>query len=221
MYTTQAFVSIVGFIGIIKFKQLLLTARILEWYIISSIIVDIIVDVMIYKTIHTYAIATFFNVLELFLFVRIFYLSRTSKLNGTLLWVGFFLFLLVWTIGKFTFEPLTGWDKYTGSLTQIIQIGFGGWILLGLLKETNFILKEDVRFWILSGIVLYAAATFLFFGFFTEMLITDRLILRTIFRLNDVFIVIQYIFFLRAFLCKPVSAGIIHQSQTTNKENLN
>ena len=94
---------------------------------------------------------------------------------------------------------------------------------VGLVEDGAVIgyLKEDVRFWILSGIVLYAAATFLFFGFFTEMLITDRLILRTIFRLNDVFIVIQYIFFLRAFLCKPVSAGIIHQSQTTNKENLN
>ena len=156
--------------------------------------------------------------IELLLFSIIFYSWRTSKRNGFLIWCGFFFFLFIWIIGKFTFEPITGWDKYSGSITQILQIGFGGWLLLGILKETNISWKEDVRFWVLSGIVLYAAATFLLFGLFDVLLASSLKLLRAIWPLNDAFIVMQYIFFLRAFLCKSASAAIINQSPTTQKE---
>jgi hypothetical protein len=175
-------------------------------------------DVMIYKNIHTYIIGQSFAVIELLLFSYVLYFWRTSKRNGFLIWAGFVAYLLIWIIGKFTFEPITGWDNYSEPIAQVIQIGFGGWILLGIIKETNVVLKKDIRFLVLSGIVLYAAATFFFFGFFTPMLVSNRKLLRAIWPLNDVFIVMQYIFFLRAFLCKPVSAGITNTSPTTHKE---
>jgi hypothetical protein len=206
IYTAEAFACIVGIVGLKKYRQFILPLRILEWYIIASLIDYCILDVMIYKNIHTYVIGQIFTVIELFLFSSIFYLWRTSKRNGFLIWAGFVTYLLVWIIGKFTFEPITGWDNYTEPIAQLIQIGFGGWILLRILKETNIVLKEDIRFWVLSGIVLYAVATFLFFGFFTPMLISNRKLLKAIWSFNDLFIVIQYIFFLRAFLCKPVNA---------------
>jgi hypothetical protein len=175
-------------------------------------------DVMIYKNIHTYIIGQSFAVIELLLFSYVLYFWRTSKRNGFLIWTGFVAYLLIWIIGKYTFEPIKGWDNFSEPIAQLIQIGFGGWILLGIIKETNIVLKEDIRFWVLSGIVLYAAATFFFFGFFTPMLVSNRKLLRAIWPLNDVFIVMQYIFFLRAFLCKPVSAGITNTSPTTHKE---
>jgi hypothetical protein len=218
IYMAEAFVCFVGFIGFTKYKQFILPLRILEWYTIGSLIDYSILRVMVYKKIHTYLIGQSFDVFELLLFSCIFYLWRTSKRNGFLIWAGFVAYLLIWIIGKFTFEPLTGWENYSGSITQILQIGFGGWILLGMLKETNIVLKEDIRFWVLSGIVLYAAATFLLFGLFTPMLMSNRKLLRAIWPLNDVFIVMQYFFFLRAFLCKPVNAGIINQSPTIYKE---
>jgi hypothetical protein len=218
MYTTQAIMGVVGFIGFRKYKSFDKSLRIIEWYIISSLIIDFIDDVLIYKRIHTLWLNQCFNVIELLLFSVIFYNWRTSKRNGFLIWCGFFFFLFIWIIGKYSFEPITGWDKYSGSVTQILQIGFGGWLLLGTLKETNIVWKEDIRFWVLSGIVLYAVATFLIFGLFTEMLMENRKLLLAIWPFNDLFIVIQYIFFLRAFLCNPVNAGITNTSQTTQKE---
>jgi hypothetical protein len=173
---------------------------------------------MIYKKIHTYLVGPIFSVFELLLFSCIFYAWRTSKRNGFLIWAGFAAYLLIWIIGKFTFEAITGWDNYSEPISQLIQIGFGGWILLKISKETNIVLREDIRFWVLSGIVLYAVATFFFFGLFTPMLMSNRKLLLLIWSFNDLFIVIQYIFFLRAFLCKPVNAGIIHQSQPIHKE---
>ncbi len=207
MYATQAFVCVIGFIGFKKYKQLILPLKILEWYIISSIITDFLLDIMIYKIVHTYLIGQCFAVIELLFFSCIFYLWRTSKRNGFLVWAGFVAYLLIWIIGKFTFEPITGWDNYSEPIAQLIQIGFGGWILLRIVKETNIVLKKDIRFWVLSGIVLYATATFFLFGFFTPMLISNRKLLKAIWPFNDLFIVIQYFFFLRAFLCKPAPAG--------------
>ena len=215
IYTAQVFVCVVGFIGFTKYKQLILPLQILEWYTIGSLIDYCILDVMVYKKIHTYLIGQSFDLFELFLFSCIFYLWRTSKRNGFLICVGFAVYLIFSIIGKFSFEPITGWDNYSEPISQLIQIGFGGWLLLRIIKETNIVLKEDIRFWVLSGIVLYASATFFFFGLFTPMLVSNRKLLRAIWPLNDVFIVMQYIFFLRAFLCKPVSAGIIHQTTIT------
>jgi hypothetical protein len=217
MRTAQVFVCIVGIVGLRRYRHFILPLRILEWYIICSLIVDIVIDVMVRKKIHTYGVGTCFNVIELLLFSGIFYAWRTNKRNGFLIWAGFLIFLFIWVIGKFTFEPMTSWDSYSGSITQILQIGLGGWLLMGILKETDIVWKADARFWVLSGIVLYATATFLFFGFFTPMLISNRKLLLAIWPLNDAFIVMQYIFFLRAFLCKPVNTG--NQSKTTNKEN--
>lgn len=218
VYTYQVFVFVVGFVGLRRYKQLTVPLQILEWYIVCSLVVDIIIDVMVYKKIHTYLLGHSFAVIELLLFSCIFYLWRISKRNGFLIWAGFATYFLIWIIGKFTFEPITGWDNYSLPVSQLIQIGFGGWILLGILKETNIVWKVDIRFWVLSGIVLYAVATFLFFGFFTPMLISNQKLLKAIWPLNDAFIVMQYIFFLRAFLCKPVNAGITNTSQTTQKE---
>jgi hypothetical protein len=218
LYTYQVFVCIVGFIGLRRYKYLSLPLRILEWYIISSIIVDIVIDVMIYKKIHTYVISQSFAVIELLLFSSIFYIWRTSKRNGLLVWSGFITYLLIWIIGKFTFEPITEWDNYSEPISQLIQIGFGGWILLRILKKTNIAWKEDVHFWVLSGIVLYAVATFFLFGLFTPMLAANRKLLLAIWSFNNAFIVMQYILFLRAFLCKPVNAGITNTSQTIYKE---
>ena len=194
MYAAEVFVCIVGVIGLKKYKLFPLPLRILEWYIIGSMIDSCVLDVMVYKKLHTYLMWQSFAVFELLLFSCIFYTWRTSRRNGLLIWGGFAVYLLIWMIGKFSYEPITGSDNYSQPIAQLVQIGFGSWLLLGMLKETNIVLKEDIRFWVLSGIVLYAAGTFSVFGFFTPLLISNRKILRAIWPLNDAFIIMQYFF---------------------------
>jgi hypothetical protein len=215
MYAAQVFVCAVGLIGLKRYRKLAFPLQILEWYIIYSILEDFVVDILIYKKIHTYILGQCYAIVELLLFSMIFYSWRTSRRSGFLIWLGFLIYLFIWIVGKFTFEPITGWDNYSEPVTQLIQICFGGWLLLGILKESNIVLKEDVRFWVLSGIVLYAVATFFFFGLFTPMLITDQKLLLAIWPLNDAFLVMQYVFFLRAFLCKPTRISMNLVSHNT------
>jgi hypothetical protein len=186
--------------------------RILEGYILSSIVLDCVKDVMQYYNIRTLWLSQCYNLVELLLFIIIFYQWRSSKRNGMLVLSSYILYITVWIMAKFTFEPLTYSDNYTYTFSQIIQIGFGGWLMLGILQEKIINWKTDPRIWILSGIVLYAAATLFLFGMFNVMLTLPRQMMLLIWFANLIFLIIQYCFFLCAFLCNPVKSGIISQS---------
>lgn len=196
---------VVGFRGFRNYKQLSVQLRILEWYIVSSVIIDIIKDVMQFNAIHTLWLSQLYNLIELLLYVIIFFAWKSSKKYGLFLIFSYASYIIIWIGAKFTFEPLTYSDNYTYTLSQIIQIGFGGWLLLGILREPDVVWKTDSRIWVLSGIVLYAAATFFLFGMFNVMLTLPRQTMLLIWNANLLFIVIQYVFFLRAFLCKPAT----------------
>jgi hypothetical protein len=218
MYLTQAFTCLVGVIGLRKYGQLSAPLRVLELYILISVCIDIVKDVMMLYNIHTLWLSQCFSVVELFLFARVFYYWQTNKRFILLLCGSLILYLVIWVIGKFTFEPFTLSDVYSGSISQLIQIGFGTWLLLGILKDDSIVWKNDSRLWTVSGIVIYATAAFFLFGMFNVMLNLPRRIMLLVWFANLFFLIVQYSFFLRAFLCKPVSDGTIHPTQTTNKQ---
>lgn len=218
IYSTQIFVLFVGIVGGLRYKTLARPLRFLEFYIISSIIIDCIVDVMVYYSIRTLWLSQCFSVLELSLFAIVFYIWRTNYRQGTFIWLSYILYLAIWIVGKFSFEPFSVSDVYSGSISQLIQINMGIWLLLSIQREDDWDWKNDPRIWMISGIVFYATATFLLFGLFEVLLASSHKLLRALWPFNDAFIVIQYIFFLRAFLCKPVNAGTTNQSHTTHKE---
>jgi hypothetical protein len=205
IYTTQAFMCVVGGIGIRRYKLFSRSLRIIEWYILSSIFIDLVKDVMVYFNIHTLWLSQCFSVLELSFFASAFYSWRTNYRQGTLFWLSYLFYLSIWIIGKFSFESFSGSDVYSGSISQLIQISIGIWLLLSIQREVDLDWKNDSRIWVISGIVFYATATFLLFGLFEVLLASSRNLLRVLWLFNDAFIVIQYTFFLRAFLCKPVS----------------
>jgi hypothetical protein len=109
-------------------------------------------------------------------------------------------------------------DDYSGSIAQLIQIGFCMWLLMAVMNDENTNWKNDPRFWVASGMILYGVSTFFLFGLFNMLLSKSPQMLRLILYLNWWSIILAYIFYLRAFFCKPANAGIIHQSQTIFKE---
>jgi hypothetical protein len=204
---TQVIVCVVGIAGLYRFKVLSPPLRYLLLYIWMEVIIDIVKDVMSFHKIHTLWLSQCFSVIELLLFVSVFCLWGINKQQTTLLWWAYAVYGMVWIIGKFTFEPLTGSDVYSGAVSQLIQISFGAWILNAVFNGNTVMLKRDPRFWVLSGIVLYASATFFLFGMFNEMLKISQEFMRKIWLMNLAFIIIQHWFFLRAFLCKPEPAS--------------
>ncbi len=218
VYSVQLFVCTVGIVGFLKYKQLINPLKFLEWYVICSLANDILIDIMVYNKIRTLWVWQCFAVFELFIFIKIFNSWYSSRRYTSLIWAAYYFYLIFWIVGKFSFEPFTSSDVYSETVSQVIQIGFGSWILLSLLQDSKINWKTDPRLWVVSGIVLYAITTFFIFGMFEVLWVSSHHIVRVLWMINNVFILIQYIFFLRAFLCNPANTGITNISQTTHKE---
>ena len=202
VYITQVLMLVVGIVGLREWKRLPVPLRILESYILFMLAIVIVEDILAHSNIRSLWIGHWSTVIELLFFSLIYYYWRPNKQYGKLLWSAYPVYLIIWIIGKFTFEPFYYSDVYSGSVSQIIQIVFGGWLLYSISREHGFEWKKDYRFLVVSGIALYAAASFFLLTSFNLMLTLPRPIMRLVWTLNLVFIVIQYIFFLRGFLCK-------------------
>jgi hypothetical protein len=192
----------VGLVGLRKWNLLNRTLRLLDVYILFCIVMFIIEGVMAYYNIRNLWINNLVRVVELCFYLYIYFLLRPNKRFAQLLCSAFLIYLIIWITGKFTFEPLYDMDVYSGGVAQVIQIGFGGWLLFAISKESDLEWNRDYRFLVVSGIIIYAAATFFMYISFNLMLTLPRPIMRLIWMLNFFFVVIQYIFFLRGFLCK-------------------
>ena len=202
IYSSELFVFVIGVIGAARYKVLATPLRYLVVYIFFETVNNVAVGWMAYHRQNTVWTAHFFSVAELFLFLQMYRLWWHRKEKSILVWQLYGIYLLVWTAGIFTFEPITGPDTFSGAFSQVIQIGCGSWLLLSIQEERRTSRKNDPRFWAVSGIVWYAASTFFMFGLFNEMLKLPREIMRKIWIFNDLFVIIEHLFFLRAFLCK-------------------
>jgi hypothetical protein len=192
----------VGLVGLKKWKQLNRPLRLLEVYILFSLVMFIVEGVVAFYNIRNLWMNNLVRVVEICFYLYIYFLWRPNKRFGQILWSAFLIYIIIWIIGKFTFEPIYNMDVYSGAVSQVIQIGFGGMLLLAISKEPDLEWKKDYRFLVVSGIVLYAAASFFLYTSFNVMLTLPRPLMRMIWMLNSVFLVMQYIFFLRGFLCK-------------------
>jgi len=192
----------VGLVGVRKWKQLTRPLRLLDVYILFGIAISIVEGVMAFNNIRNLWVIHLNRVVELFFYSCIYFLWRPGKRYGQFLWSAYFVYLIIWIIGKFTFEPFYYFDVYSGSVSQIIQIGFGGWLLYTISQEHSLEWNKDYRFLVVSGIILYAVAVFFITISFNIMLTLPRPLMRTIWMSNSFFQAILYIFFLRGFLCK-------------------
>ncbi|RPI01198.1 MAG: hypothetical protein EHM64_16095 [Ignavibacteriae bacterium] len=204
----EAFECVVGIVGLRRWKQLTPPLRLFEVFIWFSLVVVIIESIMANFNIRNLWMQHWYSLFELLAYSILYYLWRPDKRFGLLLWMSFALYLAVWIIGKFSFEPFYYMDVYSGSVSQVIQMGFGGWLLYAASQEKMFDWKKDPRFLVVTGIAVYAASTFLLFTMFNVMLTLPRQTMRLIYLSNSVFIILQYSIFLWAFLCQPKSVAV-------------
>ncbi len=201
LYGVQTFVCFVGIVGLRKWKQLSKPLRLFEVYILFTVAIEVVEGVLAEYNIRNLWVVHCFDFVELFLYSCLFFLWYPGKRYRYLLWTAFGLYVSVWIIGKFTFEPFYFMDVYSGAISQIIQIGFGGRLLYSISQEQGFNWKNDPRFLVISGIVLYASASFLLHITFNVLLTLPLQTMRIIWLLNVLFVMLQYIIFLKGFLC--------------------
>lgn len=199
----QIIVFGIGMVGLKRFRALTVPLRYLLYYILSEIIISAIKLYMMFHRIHTLWLHDCFTVLELGLFLLLYSSIWRNKRKTKLLLFSAVLYSAIWIISKFTFEPFAEFNTYTGAMSQVLQIGFGTWLLIFIVQSEHIYWKNDPQFLAVAGIVFYTASTFFLFGLFNEMLHLSQEMLRKIWMLNDLFIVMEHLFFLRAFLCKP------------------
>ena len=201
LYGVQIFVCFVGIVGLRKWKQLSKPFRLFEVYILFSIAIEVVESVMANYNIRNLWVFHCSDFVELFLYSCLYVLWYPGKRYRRLLQAACGMYVSVWIIGKFSFEPFYFMDIYSGAISQIIQIGFGGRLLYSISQEQEFDWKKDPRFIVISGIVLYASASFLLHITFNVLLTLPRQTMRIIWLLNVLFVMLQYIIFLKGFLC--------------------
>jgi hypothetical protein len=84
----------------------------------------------------------------------------------------------------------------------VLQIAFSGYLLVDIVKDSDIIWTNDPRFWVVTGTIIYSAASLFLFALFTRMLqiSTERFLI--IWPLNWIFLIISYLLYARGFLCK-------------------
>lgn len=200
LYLSFVIESIVGFIGIYKYRKLSTELRYLEWYILFCTLMECTESFLAHHHQHNLWLLHINDPIELILLALILYGWRTNRKFGIYLWYSFAVYLVVYIVGLFSFEPLNEATTYTSDLSQAIQIMFGAWLLITVLTDDKRKWKDDARFWTVGCIVLYAAATFVLFGSFNIMLKTlPAQVMINLWVINLIFIIISHLFFLRAF----------------------
>jgi hypothetical protein len=208
-FAFQIIAAIVGGVGLYRYKKMPVALRYLVWYIVFCFIVEWVKYILANHHIRTLWLSHVDNVIETFLLFQVIaHLSENQK-PRIILWWSYCFYMLIWIIGAFTFEPFSVSDVYSFAVSQCIQIGFGTWFLLSMVKDDYLVLRNDARFWTVLGVMLYATATFCMFRLFNVMWKISPDVMRKIWLSNFVFIIIQHYFFLRAFLCKPLPAASV------------
>ena len=114
----------------------------------------------------------------------------------------FIMFVSIWIVSKFTFEPFTQLDSWTATISKFIQIFFSVVILVDVVKGVDIVWTNDHRFWVTAGIVIYSAGSMFMFALFNKMLVLSPDYLKVVWSLNWVLLILSNLLYIRGYLCK-------------------
>ena len=214
-YITMIFELFVGLVGISRFNKMDIPLRYLVGTILFWFVAGTVERVMGIYGIRNLWLTQCNTLIGLALFVRIYFLWKTSRIHGLILIYSFSGYVAFWIISKFTFEPISGGDDVTSSVSVIFILITTIYLMIQLQKEGPTLWKDDSRFWTSSAYIIYSVGTFFIFSLFSYMLHVSQETLLFVYPINWILIIISHLLFLFAFLCKPASAGIIYQSPTS------
>lgn len=150
------------FAGCITFRKHTSELRLLFYFIIIGLIVDLILLYIYYNEKSNLWMFHIFTLIE-FLFLNfIFYIWHQNKIMKLGIRWSIIFFVLFWIVSKFSLENFSDFDDITSSFSSLLLTGSAMGTLFFLVRETEHNLLEDPIFWIsLAVLVSYTAAFFI------------------------------------------------------------
>ncbi len=109
------------------------------------------------------------------------------------------MYIIFWSIAKYSFEPVNEVDTVTYTVAAIIQVIVSIVVLLQLFSESEFNWIDDARFWVAAGFFIHVVGTVLFFSTFASMLKISQLLLIKLYNINWIINLICYAFLIKGF----------------------
>jgi hypothetical protein len=192
----------VALVGGFRYKNLPQPLRILEWLTIFN--VGMVCIEWALATFHIYNLwmSHFSTMIELTAVVFIYAFWMKQRRDQRVLYVCLLIFAILWTVSKFSIEPFSVADDWTSAISKVMEITFSGYLLLNVVKESDMIWTNDPRIWVTTGVIIYSAGSLFLFALFNKMLQISPAYLLNLWSVNWVLIIVSYLLFAKAFLCK-------------------
>jgi hypothetical protein len=194
------------FIGLIKYRHLSASAKMVYWYLITSALFTA-VSLMISRYYHqnSMPVSHLFTVVEfaliVFFYKSLIKVAKKSRVNYYVIAV----FTVVCILNALFFQSIYTYNSYTKSIEAIICILFAMKYFANMaadISETKIMTKPD--FYFNAGFFLYFSGAFMLFVF-SNFIITNLSLsgFLTIWTIHAALVLIMYLLFSTAFLlCK-------------------
>jgi hypothetical protein len=193
---------ITALVGGFRYRNLPRPVRILEWLMIVSVIDSGLKWLLISFHVHTLWTSHFYTLIELICIVSMYSLWMEQHGKKMILKLCLFVFIFLWIVSKFSFEPLSIADDGTAAVSKVFQIVFSAYLLLLIVKENTLVWTNDPRFWIVTSTIIYAAGSLFWYALFNKMLEISPDLLKQSYSLNWILLIVSNLLYVRGFLCK-------------------
>jgi hypothetical protein len=174
------------FLGLLSFYLLVLAAQL----------------VMMFNYINTLWTTQLYTLMEFCIIAAVYFVeSDTRFIRNAIRW-SIYVFCVFWIIAKFSFEPMTLYDNYTGPFAAVLLSVMATYKLIELLRESRDSVFKKSMFWISTGIIVYYVGTMPLVSLANMLLTRPLEEFANFWRINWGLAIVSNLIYTKAFTCK-------------------
>jgi hypothetical protein len=208
LFATFCIEGIVTIWALFQWKQSEFQQRFLIVFLTMISMVEITESWMALYNIHNLWLINVSSFGECLALLGLFYSWKTKIKDKRLIAVIAILFVIIWCLSKFTFEPFDQIGSFTSGIAKLIEIAFAIWILFDVLKDPKASPKIEPRIWAASAVIIYAAGSLLLFALFYTMLRESHQLFKTVWPINWLLMDISFLLYARAIWCPGTKSDL-------------
>lgn len=187
-------------IGIYVYKSLSMIMRLLLYFIIISLIMNILnyyVGLYWKNNIWIFHIST---LIEFIFLAYIFSYWQKMPIIRKIFRVSIIGFAVIWVLSKIWIEDFSTADTYTSSIANAILTGMSSYTLISIIQDSSKPIFFDSRFWVSSSVLIYYTGTLFTVALsnaLQNIAITDAAAMWVI---HNIMAIISYFFIMGGFI---------------------